>query len=121
MKRVLIIEDDPAFSEILRTRINNRYDTQITVVFDGQDALEAIKKDAFDLILLDVLLPGIDGYTLAMRIRDAALSEIPILVITGIEDNFIKDKFNAISAVKDYLIKPLKGEDLFNKLDPFLH
>ena len=68
-KNILIVEDDEAISNLIKINLNMvGYESQ--QVFDGLEAFNLLKKEAFDLILMDIMLPGMDGFELMKRMRN---------------------------------------------------
>ena len=76
MARILIAEDDPAVREFVERALGGR-GHEVTAVEDGLAALEALAVDAFDLLLTDIRMPGLDGVTLALNMEsEAAVDEV---------------------------------------------
>jgi adenylate cyclase len=104
--RILVVDDNPANVDILRTRLEAQgYDIKIAA--DGEEALSAVSLHLPDLILLDVMMPKLDGIEVCRRLRaDGSLPFIPIIVITAKSDS--KDVVAALEAGGDeYLTKPV--------------
>lgn len=80
MHKILFAEDDVAISEMIKDYLINE-GFQITIAADGREALERFNKDKFDLILLDLMLPQIDGMAVMKKIREQSL--IPILIVSA--------------------------------------
>lgn len=103
---VLIVEDTEANVDILVEALGDDY--EISVAMDGETALENIEMEIPDLILLDIMMPGIDGYEVCRRIKEnKATSEIPIIFLTAITDINSKTKGFELGAV-DYITKPFE-------------
>ena len=82
-KRILVVEDQPDNRQIIRDMLA-RTDYEITEAENGEEALAAIAKQRPDLILMDIQLPIMDGYTAVSRIKaDPALRSIPIIAVEG--------------------------------------
>jgi two-component system, OmpR family, alkaline phosphatase synthesis response regulator PhoP len=115
MIKILIVEDDEPISNLIRLNLNiANYKSE--VVFDGEEALSCIEKDSFDLILLDVMLPKIDGLTLLERIRTLG---IPIILLTA--KSSVADKVNGLRAgADDYITKPFEGIELLARIENVL-
>lgn len=83
--RILVADDDPANRDIL-TRCLERNGYTVTVVASGLEALQALRSDAFDLALLDILMPGLDGYQVLLKLKgDPATAAIPVIIISGFD------------------------------------
>lgn len=108
MKKILIIEDDAAIAEIERDflEINGFL---VSIVTDGIEGLNQAVSGKFDLILLDLMLPGMDGYEICRRVRGTI--DIPILMVTArIED---VDKIRGLGlGADDYIAKPFSPTEL---------
>ena len=108
-KKILIADDDQGIRETTKTRLEaNGY--EVIVASDGQEALDLLSKEGADLIILDILMPGMDGYTFVKGVRgDAALKDIPIIILSG--KDRMKDLFE-MEGIKDYIVKPFKAPEL---------
>jgi sigma-B regulation protein RsbU (phosphoserine phosphatase) len=104
--RVLIVDDVKANVDMLVEAL--REDFKLSVALDGDSALRAVARSAPDLLLLDIVMPGIDGYEVCRRLRaDAATREIPIMFLSSLED--VKDKAKGFElGANDYLTKPFE-------------
>lgn len=103
MKNVLIIEDDKEISDLLEIHLKD-LDCSITKTFDGITGLKFAQSDRFDFIVLDVLLPSIDGLEVLREIRRAGITT-PILMLTSRSDEI--DKVLGLeTGADDYLTKP---------------
>ncbi len=110
--KVLIVDDEPQLRRALRTILVTQ-GCSVVEVRDGQEAIEEIKADPPDLVLLDINMPGIDGFETCRRIREA--SDIPIIMVTvrGSES----DKVKALDAgADDYLVKPFGTQELLARV-----
>lgn len=104
MTKILLIEDDTVLSEMYREELEDQKFT-VKPVSDGSDALAAAREYKPDLILLDLLLPGIDGATLLPMFKhDEELKSIPIIVLTNISS---ADKVKELmtNGASDYILK----------------
>lgn len=109
--RILVVDDNPDNLEVLSTRL--RFcGYEVETASGGEEALERVHEHPPDLILLDVMLPGIDGYEVARRIKgDEALPFIPIILVT-VRDT-TRDKVAGLDAgADDYLTKPIDFPEL---------
>ena len=108
MKKILIIEDDRSIAMIERDFLNiNGYEA--VIVEDGNEGLAEAISGKYDLILLDLMLPGIDGYEICRRIRDVVA--IPILMVTARLEEVDKLRGLGLGA-DDYIAKPFSPTEL---------
>ncbi len=106
---ILIIDDEPDLLEKLRTLMTGEHYT-VTTAADGLAGLEKIWNDSYDLILLDIMLPGINGLAILAEIRAAGI-ETPVLMLTARGD--IDDKVAGLNlGADDYLAKPFSVAEL---------
>jgi len=104
--RVLIVDDVKANVDVLVQSLRGDY--KLSVALGGQQALDAVAKGAPDLVLLDIVMPDIDGYEVCRRLRaDEATRELPIMFLSSLED--VKDKALGFEVGgNDYLTKPFE-------------
>ncbi|MBK8704403.1 MAG: response regulator transcription factor [Saprospiraceae bacterium] len=114
---ILYVEDDVSLSFVTRDHLE-LHGYSVTHCADGKKALEAIHNGRFDLCILDVMLPEIDGFTLAQEIRKTD-QHIPILFLTAksLKDDKI---FGLKLGADDYITKPFSIEELILKIEIFL-
>lgn len=114
---LLYVEDDESLSFVTRDHLEMQ-GYQVTHCPDGQSALAAINESSFDLCLLDVMLPEIDGYTIAEEIRKND-TQVPILFLTA--KSLKEDRIHGLRlGADDYITKPFSIEELILKIEVFL-
>lgn len=103
-KYVLVVEDDPFYSKIYKTKlVKEKIDSQ--VVSNGDEALEAVKKLRPGLILLDLIMPGKDGFeTLSELKADSVMKDVPVIVLSNLSQEEDIKRVMDLGAV-EYLIK----------------
>ena len=108
--RLLIVEDDAKMRRILELLLSDQWDVE--VANDGRQALERTERSTPDLVLTDLLLPGMDGFELTRALRAAPrTSAVPIVVISGLTEE--ADRLRALEAgANDFLIKPFSEREL---------
>ena len=108
---ILVVDDHEDNVEVLRARLEARGYRTVTAS-DGQEALEAVRRDMPDLILLDVMMPNVDGMEVARRIKaDRALPYIPIIMQTALDST--EHKVEGLDAgADDYITKPINFAEL---------
>jgi sigma-B regulation protein RsbU (phosphoserine phosphatase) len=104
--RVLIVDDVKANVDVLVTALSGDY--KLSVALGGEQALDAVRRSPPDLVLLDIMMPDVDGYEICRRLRAAeATRELPIMFLSSLED--VKDKTRGFEVGgNDYLTKPFE-------------
>lgn len=110
--RILLVEDEIDLNNIISKYLKkNGY--SVDSVFDGEEALYYLKSTIYDLIILDIMLPKIDGYQVAKTIR-MEKNNVPILMLTAKDD--IDDIVTGLDTADDYLIKPFDFKELLARI-----
>lgn len=107
---ILIVDDDPLNVKLIDTLLSKEYQT--VKAFDGVEALEKVREKAPDLILLDIMMPNLDGYAVTRQLKNSSLTRnIPIIMITALDG--AEDKAKGIEAGADeFLNKPVNQTEL---------
>lgn len=113
MHKILLIEDDVNLAELIRIYLISE-DWEIRVVHNGVDALGELAHSNYDLILLDLLLPDINGFDICRSIREK--STVPIIMLTALEDSIHKVQGLNMGA-DDYIIKPFEPTELIARIN----
>ncbi len=115
-KKILYVEDDSTLAFLTADNLEEHYD--VVHFTNGKDAFDAFKKDSFDLCILDVMLPQMDGFELAEAIRQRNL-EVPIIFLSA--KTLKEDRIKGLRlGADDYLVKPYSMEELILKIEVFL-
>jgi DNA-binding response OmpR family regulator len=118
-KRVLVVDDEPNIVMSLRF-LMQREGFHVEVAATGQDAVAALKGPAVDLVLLDVMMPGLDGFEVCQRIRAApAWRAAKIVMLTAKGRDVERDRGMALGA-DAYVTKPFSTRDLVAKIKQML-
>ncbi len=112
MAKILIVEDEAAIADIVAFNLR-REQYEAETVYDGLEGLERGLSGEFDLILLDVMLPGMDGFEICRRIREK--SSVPILMLTAREEETDK-VFGLEIGADDYITKPFSMRELMARV-----
>lgn len=108
--KILLVDDDPEISSLVQYALEAA-GHQIRICDNGREVVDALRTYKPDLLLLDVMLPGIDGYSLANLIsEDAATKEIPIIVLSALEPS--RTMFQKFPQVSAFMTKPFNTDDL---------
>ncbi len=115
MAKILIVEDEPAISDLIKLNLSNAgYET--TPAMDGKNGLKCVKAEAFDLVLLDIKLPKMDGYELLPRL---VKRKIPVIFLTSKDS--LQDKVHGLDiGADDYITKPFEGSELIARIKAVL-
>lgn len=108
-KKILIIEDDKSIAELERDYLEVS-DFQVDLAYDGQSGLEMVRNNEYCLIILDVMLPGMDGFEV-LKILRAENCDIPILMVTARKEDIDKILGLGLGA-DDYITKPFSPSEL---------
>jgi len=109
---VLLIDDDPDLSIMLRTLLKGQ-DFQLRAVFSGEEGVEACEASPPDVVILDLLMPGMDGWEVCEHIRES--SDVPILILSALgSPGSVARALDA--GADDYLIKPVHASLLASRL-----
>ena len=118
-KRILVVEDQEDNRQIIRDMLSAT-DYEIMEAESGEQALAAVAKQRPDLILMDIQLPGMDGYEATRRIKaDPALRSIPIIAVTSYALSGEEQKARA-AGCDDYVPKPYSPRQLLAKIRQYL-
>ena len=107
-QRILIVEDSPTMRQVLKFALTRLKNVEIVEAQDGMDGLRKLSEDHFDLVMIDINMPVMDGLKLIGLIRnEEGLNEIPIVVITT--EGAQEDRLRAMSlGANEYLTKPIQ-------------
>jgi two-component system response regulator MprA len=115
--RLLVVDDEPALREALQSSLEFE-GYEVVTANDGLAALEAVAADSFDAVLLDVMMPRLDGLTACRRLR-ASGNHIPVLMLTA--RDAVGDRVSGLDAgADDYLVKPFELDELLARVRALL-
>jgi DNA-binding response OmpR family regulator len=117
VQRVLVVDDDPTVSDVVR-RYLERAEYDVTLAMDGQGALDAVRDSRPDLVVLDLMLPGIDGLEVCRRLRRDD-PNLPVVMLTALGDE--ADRVLGLSlGADDYVTKPFSPRELVLRVQSVL-
>jgi two-component system, OmpR family, alkaline phosphatase synthesis response regulator PhoP len=115
--KILVIDDDVDLVAVMKGTLEGR-PYEVVVAYNGKEGLEKAKKENPDLILLDIMMPVMDGFNFAEQFgKDPSLVKIPVLALTSFSDS-LGQPFPF--QVSEYLRKPLKPKELIAKVEEHL-
>ncbi|MEQ8417632.1 MAG: response regulator [Imperialibacter sp.] len=117
MKKILVAEDSSVIQNLTK-KILTLQNFQITSVKNGEQVLQKLNEESFDLILMDINMPVMDGIECTKKVRnlsDEAKKNIPIVAITGNARNYTMEEFIS-NGINDFIPKPLNFDQLVEKV-----
>jgi twitching motility two-component system response regulator PilG len=118
-KRILVVEDEESLLK-LETILLTVKGFEVIGATTGQMAIEKIGVEVIDLVLLDIMLPDIDGFEVCRQIRkDRRTAKVPIIMLTGKKSQEDHDK-GVLSGASSYLVKPFKSAMIIDEIKKFL-
>src|SRR5690606_7420716 len=113
--RILVVDDIPANVKLLEARLLAEY-FEVVTAYSGAEALEACENGKIDVVLLDVMMPGMDGFEVCRRLKaDTATQHIPIVMVTALDQ--ISDRVRGLEAgADDFLTKPVNDLQLMTRV-----
>lgn len=107
MKKILIIDDEKEYCELVKQNLELRGDYKVITANSGKDGISAAIREKPDLILLDILMPGMDGFEALKKLKDTPqTASIPVIMLTALGTDAARER--AIDLCnEDYLVKPV--------------
>lgn len=119
-EKILIVEDNPLNAKLLLKFLTRAGFARVSIAEDGQTALEQVQASPPDLILLDVMMPGIDGFETCQYLKEMEQGkDIPVIFMTALADTEHKLKAFQLGAI-DYIAKPFHKEEILARIDVHL-
>lgn len=116
-KRILVVDDEADLVDMVRRKLE-RNGFEVAVAYNGREAIAKVGSQEFDLILTDVVMPVMDGFTFYKNLKDNPdTSKIPVIILTARSN--MEGSFRALGA-DDFLTKPFDGQELLMKIEGFL-
>jgi two-component system alkaline phosphatase synthesis response regulator PhoP len=115
-KRILVVDDEPDFASIVQVNLE-KDGFIVEVAYDGVEALEKVKANPPDAIVLDVMMPEMDGYAVCAELKkDEKYKDIPIVMLTAVADHVSSTRYSHADGMSmeadDYLPKPASAEEI---------
>ncbi len=118
-KKILVIDDEEDMQKLLKMRLEQE-NFSVALAGDGDVGVKAAEQEMPDLIILDIMMPKMDGYTCLKEIRNLPKTkDVPILMLSGKEEEKVRDLF-AFQKISGYIEKPFELDDLVAKIKELL-
>lgn len=111
-KRILVVDDEPRYQRLVEVNLQTD-DYEVATASNGQEAVEKVANDQPDLVLLDIMMPIMDGFTATERIRE--FTTVPIIILTAKGEE--RDRVRGLDAgADDYIVKPFSAQELLARV-----
>lgn len=120
-KKIMLVDDEPEILDLVAMRLVS-FGYEVITAVDGENALQILEKNVPDLILLDVMMPGKNGYEVCNEIKtNEKTAQTPVILFTAKPEQKerLKSNYDFIAA-DDYILKPFEPEDLLIKIKRFI-
>ena len=119
MQTILAVDDEPSIVRLVTTTLEKR-GYNVIAAYDGEEALAKLKNHHIDLVLLDIMMPHLDGREVRKRmLADPAMKDIPVIHLSAVGD--FEQQLNAVEGgATDYITKPFTPSDLADRVKSFL-
>jgi two-component system alkaline phosphatase synthesis response regulator PhoP len=124
MSKITLVDDDVEFCEATQILLESM-GYEVTIAYDGKHGLEKIRKTKPDLVILDVMMPEMNGYDLCVVLKaDPELKEIPVILLTGVDKAYFQTAYSKhmgmMTEADDYIAKPVDSEELSKRVSSFI-
>jgi len=122
--KILIVDDDPVFVEATKAVLESK-NYQVSVAFDGDEGLQKVQDVSPDLIILDIIMPTKDGFTVCEQLKgDPQFSKIPVLILTSFAERKGETSIPVSEGLtleaEDYIDKPVPPDELLSRVEKML-
>jgi two-component system alkaline phosphatase synthesis response regulator PhoP len=124
MRKVLLVDDDVDFCEATKLLLESK-DYEVAVAHNGKEGLERIRTEHPNLVILDVMMPEMNGYDVCVVLKaDPKLKRIPVILLTGVDQYVFKTTYSQqmglMTEADDYIAKPVEPDELVKRVQDFL-
>ena len=122
--KILLVDDDPDFVEATKVVLESRPYEVITAL-SGEDGLKKAREEKPDLVLLDIIMPGVDGFQVCQQLKkDPQLAEIPVIMITSFSERYMVTSLGVSQGLsleaEDFVDKPVAPAELLIRVEKWL-
>lgn len=119
-KKILCIEDDPEMISLIRLILDRR-GFEVSGAAGGEEGLELMRQETYDLVLLDLMMPDVDGWEVYQQMKkEENTKNVPVIVVTAKAQTIDRVLGLQIAKVDDYIGKPFNPQELLNSVDKVL-
>lgn len=123
--KILVVDDDPDIIEAITTVLDSMDEYDVSTARDGLECMEAVKEDPPDLIILDLLMPRMDGFAVVRELREKPLyGKLPIMILTSVREDASYRRYELETGlsmdVQDYIEKPVPPTELLRRVGKLL-
>ena len=120
MKKVLLVDDDVDFCEATKLLLESK-GYQVVLAYDGKEGLNKASTEKPDLVILDVMMPEMNGYDVCVVLKaDADLKKVPVILLTAVDQALFKTTYTRVmgcmTEADDYIAKPVEPEELVKRM-----
>ena len=123
--KILVVDDDPDIIEAITTVLDSMDEYDVSIARDGLECIEAVKEDPPDLIILDLLMPRMDGFAVVRELRGKPhYGKLPIMILTSVREDASYRRYELETGlsmdVQDYIEKPVPPTELLHRVGKLL-
>ena len=125
MKKVLLVDDDVEFCEATKLLLESK-GYEVVLAYDGKQGLEQARAERPDLVILDVMMPEMNGYDVCVVLKaDPELKKLPVVLLTAVDRDLFKTTYTQamglMTEADDYIAKPVEPEELVKRVHALLN
>ena len=125
MKKVLVVDDDVDFCEATKLLLDSK-GYEVILAHDGKEGLEKVRAARPDLVILDVMMPEMNGYDVCVVLKaDGELRKTPVILLTAVDQHLFKTTYTQamglMTEADDYIAKPVEPQDLVKRVEVWLN
>ncbi|OHD68117.1 MAG: histidine kinase [Spirochaetes bacterium RBG_16_49_21] len=123
--KVLIVDDDSDYGEAIKLLLEKKGGYEVALAYDGNEGIEKVKSERPDIIVLDVMMPVKDGYTMCAELKaDEKYRDIPVILLTAVASHIAETPYTPRMGMEteaeDYIDKPVEPKVILERIDKLL-